>query len=94
MEIGEYEDAVRDFQQVRQLDPSNHHIAQRLQEAQHKAKKASKKDYYKILELEKNATETDIKKAYRKMALKWHPDKHQADSDDKKVLQCKYQLAL
>ena len=86
MEMGDYEDAVRDFQQVRQLDPSNQHIAQKLQEAQHKAKKASRKDYYKILGLEKNATEDDIKKAYRKLALKWHPDKHQADPEDKKVL--------
>ena len=84
MEMGDYEDAVKDFQKVRQLDPSNHHVAQRLQEAQQKA--ASRKDYYKVLGLEKNATEDDIKKAYRKLALKWHPDKHHADSEDKKVL--------
>lgn len=44
-------------------------------------------DYYKILELDKSATESDIKKAYRRLARKLHPDLNPNDENAKKKFQ-------
>ncbi|WP_442914809.1 molecular chaperone DnaJ [Marinitoga sp. 1197] len=40
-----------------------------------------KKDYYEILGISKNATPEEIKKAYRQLVKKWHPDRHQENKD-------------
>lgn len=44
-------------------------------------------DYYKILEIQKTATEADIKAAYRKLARKYHPDLNPNDESAKKKFQ-------
>ncbi|NXX93294.1 DNJB8 protein, partial [Centropus bengalensis] len=39
-------------------------------------------DYYKVLELQKGASQDDIKKSYHKLAKKWHPDKNPSNKEE------------
>jgi len=47
-------------------------------------KKFKRKDYYSILGVERTCTEEELKKGYRKAALKWHPDRHTGANEEEK----------
>jgi len=60
-----------------------------LEDVLREEKKSNKRDFYKILEVSKGAKQEDVRKSYKKLASKWHPDKNneseeQRDFADKK----------
>ena len=85
MALNMYEEAKYDFQKVKDAEPSNRDAVKLLEEAKKKEKIAKKRDYYKILDLKPDANETDVRKAYKKLALKWHPDRNNESEEQKKM---------
>ncbi len=55
-----------------------------MQEAKLELKKSKRKDFYKILGVERNANDEEIKKAYRKRAMVHHPDRHSGATEQEK----------
>ncbi|HEY3486623.1 MAG TPA: molecular chaperone DnaJ, partial [Gammaproteobacteria bacterium] len=49
----------------------------------------AKRDYYEVLEVQKNASEADLKKAYRRLAMKYHPDRNSDKAAEEKFKEAK-----
>ena len=90
MELKMYDDAKADFQKAKDLDPSVSGVEGFLNDANKKAEKARKRDYYAILGIDRNASEHEIKKAYKKMAMKYHPDRNSESEETKKMAEKKF----
>jgi len=73
--LNDTQGAVRDAEAAYQIRSDDPGTRQAVQDAKKAHKLASRVDYYKLLDISQDATDADVKKAYRKQALKWHPDK-------------------
>jgi DnaJ homolog subfamily C member 3 len=73
-----YDAAIATLNTAKENHPGANIIQQKMQEAKVALKRSKQKDYYKVLDISKDADEREIKKAYRKMTKVYHPDKIQA----------------
>jgi DnaJ family protein C protein 3 len=76
-----YDEALRAYQRALEVAPDSHteqteQAKQKVREAEVALKQSKEKNYYKILGLARTATAKEIKKAYRELAMEWHPDKN------------------
>jgi DnaJ homolog subfamily C member 7 len=86
-----FEEASYSYEALCREEPSNREYRRSLRDAKQRAKVAQRKDYYKTLGIEKAATKIDVKKAYRKMAMRWHPDRFvEATPEEKKAAEDKF----
>ncbi|KAL9927236.1 tetratricopeptide repeat protein 2 isoform 2-T2 [Glossina fuscipes fuscipes] len=89
-DIEKYEESVSDYEAALQLQKTPE-IKKLLRDAKFALKKSKRKDYYKILGIPRNASDDEIKKAYRKKALVHHPDRHANSSlDERKEQELKF----
>ena len=79
----EYESAQRLLNEANGIDSSNQKVRKMLEKVQTLMRRSKQKDYYKVLGLSRDADDKEIKRAYRRMTLRFHPDKISAEEMSK-----------
>ena len=78
-EAGDWQRAVEELKALAEESPGDNDVTKDLRHAELELKKSKRKDFYKILGVDKDAGDAEISRAYKKKALKCHPDKFQGD---------------
>jgi DnaJ homolog subfamily C member 3 len=75
LEADEFDAAIATLNSAKEIHPNVQAVHQMLQEAQVLLKRSKQKDYYKVLDVSRDADERTIKRAYRTLTKVHHPDK-------------------
>jgi len=84
-ESGAWQEAVNELKAVAEANPNDAGLQKEVRSAELELRKSQRKDYYKILGVDRDADENAIKRAYKRQALKWHPDKNQGDEEAERM---------
>ncbi|KAI8800330.1 hypothetical protein BJ742DRAFT_686223 [Cladochytrium replicatum] len=82
----EYDAAMHDFQKAHELNRQDARASEGYHKAERLKRQAGRRDYYKVLGVPRSASKREIKKAFRKLAQEWHPDKYQGDLPEEAVV--------
>jgi DnaJ family protein C protein 3 len=84
--LDQFQDAVNTYRRAvtmaQETNQNHQEASERLQKAETALKQSKEKNYYKILGVARTAEASQIKKAYRELALKWHPDKNADNKEE------------
>lgn len=89
----QFEDALRAWQRAHEVDRNDPRIREGMHKAEVGLKQSKQKNYYKILGVSRRAETGEIKRAYRKLAKEYHPDRHGDKSEEERQqMEEKFQL--
>ena len=85
-----FEEAIAEYKAVLEADEHSNEAREGLKQAEKLYKRSKEVDYYKLLNVSRSASPREIKRAYHKLAVEWHPDKN---SDHRENAEIKFKGA-
>jgi tetratricopeptide (TPR) repeat protein len=81
----QYEEAMKEYKAVLEQDEHSKEARQGHERAEKLYKRSKEIDYYKLLNVSRSATSREIKRAYHKLAVEYHPDKNPDDREEAEI---------
>ena len=83
IELKYSEQAKEDLKKVLELDPLNKEAMSLLDDIQREEKIAKKRDFYKLLNVNRFSSQDEIRRNFKKLVIKWHPDKNNQSDEQR-----------